>query len=200
MEVILSFLVIRDTLPKQADVLMLFGSNDLLVPQCAANVLNKVEIGWVLVCGGYGRLTGELQEPEAMVYRDILLKNGVPEKKIIIEKESTNSAENIRFGFKKLEELEISPRNIILVQTPVLQRRIYLTFRKELPDVKEVINYAPYLPVLDDPRSFSRSMELALGEIKRLQEYGPQGSNFIIEPDLPEYVLVAYEELLKNNR
>ncbi|MBU4312376.1 MAG: ribose-phosphate diphosphokinase, partial [Candidatus Omnitrophica bacterium] len=90
-------------------------------------------------------------------------------------------------------------KNITLMTSPILQIRAAATFDKIMAEkayqawkVKR-ISYAPYLPDLTtlNDQEFSRSLDLVVGEIGRLQRYGPTGENFIVGIEIPVEVLTA---------
>lgn len=193
LEQLIRFLAKRDDLPAQADVLMVLGSSNLEVPQAAAELYHLGISETILICGGVGRLTGDFPKPEAQVYADTLESFGVPRSAMLLDDRSTNTGENILFGLNILKENQLQPRSIILMQTPVLQYRAYLTLKKHAPELK-IYNYAGFLPELD-PENIEHLQNLALGEMQRLLEYGPQGKNFIAEPQIPQNVLDAYNDL-----
>lgn len=82
--------------------------------------------------------TGKGDNPnltEAEAFRNIALSMGVPEEKIILEKESTNTCENVRKSKKVLLDQRYYPSTITLVCVPYHERRTLATFEKQWPDV-----------------------------------------------------------------
>jgi len=66
----------------------------------------------------------------------------VPRERILIEPNSTNTGENIKFTRQLLAEHDLQPESFIVVQKPYMERRSYATFRKMWPE-KEVIVTSP---------------------------------------------------------
>lgn len=193
LEKVIDFLATRDTLPAQADILMVLGSSNLEVPQAAAEIYHLGISEKILICGGIGRLTGNFPKPEAQIYADTLESMGIPRSAMLLDDLSTNTGENIIFGLNILKANQINPHSVILLQTPVLQYRAYLTLKKHAPELS-IYNYAAFLPeITSENRYYFR--DLALGEMHRLLEYGPKGKNFISEPNIPKDILAAYAEL-----
>ena len=82
----------RDALPQQADLLVVFGSEDARVAHKAAELFRGGTISKVLVAGKYGEKVtpdpnnpdfgrdknGNIVEAEALIYKRILMEDGVP--------------------------------------------------------------------------------------------------------------------------
>jgi uncharacterized SAM-binding protein YcdF (DUF218 family) len=193
---IIRYLAVRDALPTgKIDLLMVLGSADVRTPVEAANLYLTGQIGKILVVGGIGTRieTGESlggTEPEAVVYGRILQAGGVPPDAIYYETASTNTGENIIFGIQILKQHGMRPQTVVLLHSPLLQRRAKATFDQEfvkyVPDVR-VYNWAAYLPEEGDlTETGVLSLPTALGEIERLENYGPDGKGYIVQVDLPD--------------
>lgn len=83
---------------------------------------------YIIVSGG--KASGE-KISEAEVMKNILLENGVPKDKILIEDKSTNTAENILFSKVIINEKNI--RNVVIVSN-----KSHLTRIKMVCDKKDV--------------------------------------------------------------
>ena len=65
--------------PKKADAIFVLCSHDIRVAERAAELFSQEYADWVIVSGGSGKLTKDIfDKPEAEVFRDVLVKNGVP--------------------------------------------------------------------------------------------------------------------------
>ena len=83
---------------------------------------------------GLGSLTKRLwSEPEADQFARVAISMGVPREAILVENQSTNTGENVRFTQRLLAEQGIDPRNFIVVQKPYMERRSYATFKSSGP-------------------------------------------------------------------
>lgn len=127
----------RISMPIQQDADAIFAlcSFDLRVAHRAVDLFNSRQPKHLIFSGGRGKHTAKLfTKPEAEVFADVALKRGVPKERIILETESTNTGENVRFTYKLLQTMGLSPRKMILVQSPYMERRTYATFRKQWPN------------------------------------------------------------------
>lgn len=76
--------------------------------------LKEHESSKVVVCGGQGK--GETI-PEAEAMKDYLIKNGIDGERIIVEDESVNTFENIKFGLEKIKEFDDRDDLKVLIAT-----------------------------------------------------------------------------------
>ena len=124
LQVIWDYLGMHQT-PEQADVIVGFGNFNTNIARRAAELYRQGLAPVVLFTGGLGRNTeGLLPEPEAVRFARVAMECGVPEKAILLEPESTNTAENILFTRRLLEERGIPHERILGVHQPFMERRI----------------------------------------------------------------------------
>lgn len=184
--------------PEKADVILALGSNDIRVARRAAELWKEGFAPYILFSGNVGVLTKDrFAKPEAEVFAEEAIKMGVPEGVILIEKESTNTGENIVLSRKVLEECELNIKKILLVQKPYMLRRAYATFMKQWPGVDFVvtsfnISFDDY-PNEELPKDLV--INILVGDTQRIKLYPEKG--FQITQDIPEDVWEAYEELVK---
>ena len=95
---------------------------------------------------------------------------------ILIEKESTNTGDNLQFSIDILKEKGMleSIRRIILVATPTRQQRVFLTAKKYFPN-KELINFPPRSSYETD-KQINEKMNVdfeahLMGELERIIKY-----------------------------
>lgn len=137
-----------------------------------------------------------------------------------LETKSTNCGNNITYLLDLLKENNISFKSIILSQDASMQRRMSAGLKKYVKEDVTIINYATYCAkVLNQDEdlvfednihgmwsinihgmwSINRYVNLLMGEIPRLSDdangYGPNGKNYIAHVDIPENVMIAFEEL-----
>lgn len=111
--------------PEQADVIVGFGNFNTNIARRAAELYLRGLAPVVLFTGGLGRNTeGLLPEPEAVRFAQVAMECGVPETAILLEPESTNTAENILFTRRLLEQWGIPHERILGVHQPFMERRI----------------------------------------------------------------------------
>ena len=186
-----------------ADAILVLGSHDTRVAERAVDIWEQGLAPWLILSGGLGRLTeGIWDQSEAELFRDIALKRGVPEEKILVENQSTNSGENFRFTEKLLRSRTLFDRlqSFIVVQKPYMERRAYATFKKHWPD-KDCWVTSPLLSFNDYCESshpeINREMviHLMVGDLQRLWVYAQQG--FQISMSVPDLVMQAYQKLVE---
>jgi uncharacterized SAM-binding protein YcdF (DUF218 family) len=181
------------------DAIFVLCSMDKRVAQRAANLYLEGYADRVIVSGGAGKLTKDrFTRPEAHVFADILRYDGVPDDHIIIEDQSTNTGENVRFTHAMLEELEADFKSFILVQKPYTERRAYATFKKQWPDTDtKIVVTSPQIDYHDYftpelPKDFV--INLLVGDVQRMREYAKL--DYQIEQEVPDNVWQAYERLV----
>ena len=196
------YMLLHHTLQK-SDAIFVLGNRDLRVAQHAAKLYLG---GWapILLCAGSGSIHNHkpgreqfIGTTEAEVFANEAIKMGVPKENIIIEKESQNTGQNYEFAIRRLVENNITPKQIIIVQKPYMERRAYATGKIWLPNTDLIISSPPislenYPNEMMDMREVINSL---VGDIQRIKDYPKKG--FQIEQDIPEDVLIAYEYLVK---
>lgn len=184
---------------QKADFILVLGSNDLTVPVAAAEIYKLGFASKIIVSGGFGRLTRGLSKPEAEVFADILIVNGVPKENILIENKSTNTGENIQFSYKLALENNLKFDKVILVTKSYMEKRALATFKKQWPELQtEVIVTSPkqtFEELLAHP-DIIEDINLMVGDTQRLKIYPKMG--FMAETEIPENVWQAYEFLVAN--
>src|SRR5690349_5601175 len=186
----------------KADVILVLCSHDERVAERGAQLFLE---GWaplIVFSGGQGAITKTLwNEPEAERFARIATDLGVPAESILIESNSTNTGENIRFTKSLLTERGLDPQKLILVQKPYMERRAFATFRKFWPE-KEVIVTSPqvsfrnYLAEYANPAlSPADVISIMVGDLQRIKLYPARG--FQIPQDIPSEVWAAFEGLVR---
>jgi uncharacterized SAM-binding protein YcdF (DUF218 family) len=185
-----------------ADAILVLCSHDERVAERGAQLFLD---GWaplLIFSGGRGAITERLwDEPEAERFARIALAMNVPRERILIEPNSTNTGENIRFTKQLLGEHGIDPQSFIVVQKPYMERRAYATLRKMWPEKRVVltspqVSFTEYLAhYAHNSLSTSDVVGIMVGDLQRIKLYPELG--FQIEQEIPEDVWRAYEELVQ---
>ena len=185
----------------RADCIVGFGCyNDDIALRCA----ELYHQGWapkLLFTGGLGRNTlGLWAESEAARFGRIALVRGVPEKDLILEDKASNSAENILFTRRKLEELGLPCGKIIAVHKPFMERRLYAARQVYWPDVEAVLTS----PQLDLDEYVARSVaqglseqtviDVIVGDFQRMEVYAQRG--YQIPQFIPPQVRRCFDALV----
>jgi uncharacterized SAM-binding protein YcdF (DUF218 family) len=195
--IVWDYLLLNHELPP-SDVILVQGSHDLRVAERGAELFLQGLAPLLVFSGGLGNLTREIwDEPEARKFARIARSRGVPDESILIEDQSTNTGDNVRFTKRLLEERGIDPKKFILVQKPYMERRTYATFRKVWPEKEAVvtsptISYDAY-PTGEIP--LQKVIHVMVGDLQRIRRYPARG--FQIEQEIPEPVWEAFERLVE---
>ncbi len=216
---------------RPAELLVLCGSAVLRSLTVAAAALHGAAVQRILVTGGIGHSTPYLRKAvaahptyadtettgraEAAVLAEILVRHlDVPPDLIRTEEESTNCGQNAEYSLRLLADTASTPRSLVLVQDPTMQRRTHAAFDLwRGANGPEVRSLAPFVPVVGEYGvgeaageaagepvwTLDRFRDLALGEISRLTDdehgYGPRGAGYIVHVDIPAEVAAAHGRL-----
>ena len=186
----------------KADAIFVLCSHDERVAERGAQLFLE---GWaplIIFSGGQGAITKALwDEPEAVRFARIAMSMNVPRESILIEKNSTNTGENIQFTRKLVEEQGLDLHRFIVVQKPYMERRAFATFLHYWPD-KEVVVTSPQVSLRDYLAEYShRSLSMAdvigimCGDLQRIKLYPALG--YQIAQEIPDDVWSAYERLVR---
>ena len=185
----------------KADCILALGSRDTRVAERAADLYLTGWAPYTLFSGGFGDTTKiSFTKPEAEVFADVAVKKGVPIEKIIIENKSSNTGENIIFSKNLVEEKGYDFNSFILVQKPYMERRAYVTFKKQWPEKDCIVTspqmtYEEYINDISSPIDKEKTINGLVGDLQRIKIYPEKG--YSIEQEIPLNVWKAYEELLK---
>jgi uncharacterized SAM-binding protein YcdF (DUF218 family) len=183
---------------EKADAIFVLGSSDLRIAEYAAQLYLD---GWaplIIFSGSSGAITStrDWGMTEAEKFASIALEMGVPEEKILLEKESTNTGENVQFTKRLFENKGINPKKLILVQKPYMERRTYATFMKQWPGMDFIVT-SPAISYEEYPNEKITKeylINMLTGDLQRIKKYPAMG--FHIEQEIPEEVWEAYEQLV----
>ncbi len=185
-----------------ADAIVGFGSHDLSIASRAADLFKA---GWapvILFTGYLGKGTkGIFQKPEAELFAEIAVREGVPPEAILIENKATNTGENIHFAKRMFESKGMIPKKIIAVHKPYMTRRVWAALQKQWPEVEVIV--APGNPILEDyvagmladgveEREIINSL---VGDFQRMDAFARLG--YQIPQKVPLETMASYEALLK---
>lgn len=185
--------------PIPADVIIALGTNDLRVAEFASELYLR-GFGKFLVCTGAIAHQGDLlatrwTRTEAEMYAEIAEKRGVPPDRILIEPCATNTAENIRFSRRLLEQRDIRTDNVVLAVKPFMQRRTWATMAVEWPEMPATMA-SPKMTLdeyFTEDLTAEKIINIMLGDLQRIWIYGRRG--WSAPQRLPEEVMAAYTHL-----
>ncbi|MEO8289246.1 MAG: YdcF family protein [Chloroflexota bacterium] len=127
------FLGIESDEPEDADIAFDLGGQFTDSAYIAADLYRRGVVRYVLVSGGKNKVTGA---NEAEEHRNILLAEGVPAEKIIVEDKATNTQANTRLSLRKVKE-HIDPesiRSVVAIANWYQCRRAVMTLKQNWPE------------------------------------------------------------------
>jgi uncharacterized SAM-binding protein YcdF (DUF218 family) len=186
----------------RSDAILVLCSHDLRVAERGAELFLE---GWgplLIFSGGLGSITRQLMtRPEADQFADVAERMGVPPDRILIENQSTNTGENVRFTRALVASRGLDLRSFILVQKPYMERRSFATFRRVWPE-PEVRVTSPQVSMDDYLRGYGHAalsardvVSIMVGDLQRIRVYAERG--FLVPQEIPDHVWTAYEELVR---
>lgn len=185
---------------KVADCLFVLGSHDIRVAEYAARLYFEGWAPYIIFSGGMAHhddmLNTGWDKSEAEILAHRAMELGVPQEKILLEKEALNTGENVKFSEKILEAAGIRYDKIIAIQKPYMERRTFATIKVHWPH-RELIVSSPPICYRDYPNKEIKKEELInimVGDLQRIIEYPALG--YQIEQNVPEEVMEAYEKLI----
>jgi uncharacterized SAM-binding protein YcdF (DUF218 family) len=176
-----------------SDAVVVCCSYDLRVCDYACDLVLQGLAPRLVLTGNTGNWTRHLWSvPEALIFKDRALSNGVESSKIVLEDQATNFGENIAFVRRLMPTLE----RAIFVTKPNAVLRVALTIPVQWPAVIAFID-SPPLVFPDDVSHIIGVfgvMNEMVGDIDRILQYPDRG--FQIPHALPEDVLESWRALI----
>lgn len=190
-----------DMTPEPADVIAAFGCYDETIPLRAAELYQQGMAPRVVFSGGLGRNTsGLFGTSEAERFAAIAVNAGLPEKAILLEPRSANSAENFLFTRALLEERHIPARTVLAVHKPYMERRVFAAAAVYWPEAEFILT-SPRVTIVEHIRSAEAVgmtekgvIETVVGDVQRMELYARKG--YQIPQPIPAPVRAAYERLI----
>lgn len=187
--------------PEKADCIVGFGNFNTNIARRAAELYRQGYAPKVLFTGGLGRNTaGLLPEPEAVRFARVAMECGVPEADILLETESTNTAENILFTRRLLEERGIPHSHILGVHQPFMERRIFAAMGVYWPELRFTVT-SPQVTIpeyLADAKkqgiTENAAVSVIVGDFQRMDLYAKKG--YQLPQEIPEEAWAAFRQLV----
>lgn len=187
--------------PKKSDCIVGFGCYNEDVARRAAQLYHQGLAPLILFTGGLGRNTSSMwTESEASRFARIAVAEGVPEKDILTEEKSTNSAENLIFSRRILAERGLTHPRIIGVQKPYMERRLFAAFPVYWPEADVTVTswqqtYEQYLTGLSRwGRTEEDTIHMVVGDFQRISAYADLG--YQIRQPIPAEAAQAFQLLV----
>ena len=201
LQVIWDYLCLRQT-PQKADCIVGFGNFNTDIAVRAAQLYRQGLAPKVLFTGGLGRNTqGLLPEPEAVRFARVAMEQGVPAEDILLEDQSTNTAENIRFTRRLLEEKGLPHGKILGVHQPFMERRIQAAMGVYWPE----LDFSVTSPQVTIPEYLQRARQqgisehasicVIVGDFQRMELYAQKG--WQLPQQIPQEAWKAFHRLVE---
>jgi uncharacterized SAM-binding protein YcdF (DUF218 family) len=201
LQVIWDYLCLRQT-PQKADCIVGFGNFNTDIAVRAAQLYRQGLAPKVLFTGGLGRNTqGLMPEPEAVRFARVAMEQGVPAEDILLEDQSTNTAENIRFTRRLLEEKGLPHGRILGVHQPFMERRIQAAMGVYWPE----LDFSVTSPQVTIPEYLQRARQqgisehasvcVIVGDFQRMELYAQKG--WQLPQQIPQEAWKAFHRLVE---
>lgn len=187
--------------PVPADAILTLGSFDVRAAIHAAALWKAGLAPLIIMSGGIAHRGGLLDtgwdKPEARVFADAAIGEGVPAAAILLEERAQNTADNFVLSRALAGQAGLHPQRLLVVAKPYMTRRGFATGRKAWPEVElvvqcEAIGMADYFARESDPE---RALLALVGDLHRILVYPALG--FQIAQDVPAAVIEALRRLVE---
>ena len=184
--------------PEKSDIIVGFGCyNEEIALRCA-DLYFEGYGPRILFTGGLGRNTRQMwTKPEAERFAAVAMAAGVPEKDILIENRSTNSAENILFTKEMLKGQKI--KRILGVHKPFMERRVLAAMGVYWPEMDFIVT-SPRVTIqeyveLSQKQGIGEDqvVEILAGDFQRIEVYAEKG--YQLPQQIPQKARDAFEAL-----
>lgn len=180
------------------DGIFVFGHIDPRLPKHAAQLWKLGKAPRIIITGK-GRLKiPENLETEADFYASIIRRDNIPDNALVLEKQATNTLENVIFGIRICQQQNFNPKSLILCSMPFLLRRSIATFQKQFPEIRVFgstldIQLDEYLTLPGTSLNIKQRIERILAELNRFTEYAKKGD--IVPVQVPDTVAKAAAQI-----
>lgn len=189
------------TQPGPADIILGMGCYDEQIPLRAAELYHQGLAAVVVFSGGLGRNTQALfRTTEAERFAQLAIEAGVPERAILVEEKSANTAENFLFTKALLAERGIPARRILAVHKPYMERRVCAAAAVYWPEASFTVT-SPQTDIAGHIRAAQAAgmteagvIETVVGDAQRMELYAQKG--YQIPQRIPPRVRAAYKRLV----
>lgn len=175
-DAITEFLFIRDE-PGPVDLALVLGSPSVSSILPAIDLYRAARTPLILISGAGETPHGK---PEWQLYKEHALSNGIPEERLLLEREARNTRENIELSAKVIEDIVgwANLSRLAICAKPFHMRRVYMTARSIFPPNISVLLLPP-----DDPGDIwasnwwktERGRKVVLEELGRISTYALKG-------------------------
>lgn len=187
---------------ERTDIMLVLGSHDLRVPEYAAELYRDGLASQVIISGGIAHnddlLKTGWEKTEAETFADVMIENGVPKDRVLLEVAAKNTGDNFAFSRKILESNGIDFASALVITKPYMERRAFATGTKQWPDKKIIVSSPPFLfdeyfEAYVNETSPEDILNIMMGDFQRIDIYGRKG--FQTPQEIPADVWEAFNHL-----
>lgn len=186
----------QDAIPERADAIVVGGCSDLGLAERTAE-LYHAGASDVIIVSGYKQEGMEITEAELLANKCVSL--GVPTDVIQLEKDASNTGENILFSAELTKDLVPNLKSIILVHKPFMSLRFLATAEAQWPRPQpkfyttcQSISFEDYC----EKNGLEATAWEMLGDFKRMDEYAAKG--FQTQKQIPDTARDAYKSIIRS--
>jgi hypothetical protein len=158
----------------KSDAIVICCSYDLRVCDHACDLVKKGISDTLIISGKFGNWTQHIwKKPEAEVFYERAIENGINGKQVLMEPEATNFGENISYS----RALVPQAKTVTFVSKPNSLLRVKLTAEARWPEVNAIVS----CPSIKFPAEVSNiigvwgAINEMVGDIERIQKYPDRG-------------------------
>lgn len=178
----------------KSDAIVICCSYDLRVCDHACELIKSGYSEKLVISGKSGNWTRHIwSEPEALVFYERAISNGINKAQIFVEPEATNFGENVTFAKALLPQA----KTVMFVSKPNSLLRVKLTVEAQWPEVNAFVS----CPEIEFPADVSNIIGVwgvineMVGDIERLQKYPDLG--FQAQHSIPDNILQDWHYLIE---
>ncbi len=178
----------------KSDAIVICCSYDLRVCDHACQLMKEGYSDTLVISGKSGNWTRHIWDvPEALVFHERAISNGIDEARILLESRATNFGENITFS----RALIPHAKTVTFVSKPNSLLRVKLTAKAQWPDVKAYVS----CPDIEFPAEISNTIGVwgvineMVGDIERIRRYPEFG--YQAKHSIPESIVQNWKYLIE---
>lgn len=183
---------------RHCDAILVMWSSDIGVAQRATELFHAWYARGIVCTWWLGKVTSDtFKMSESELFAEYMIDHGVPKDALILEMQSTNSGDNIKFWMHLLQQSWYEINTIIIVTKPYMERRAYATAKALFPNTEfliasQTVSFETYhVPWV----SQDQIINLLVGDFQRIVEYPKKW--FQIEQAYSDREINAFDCLLK---
>lgn len=194
LQIIWDALVRRDAIPPKADAIVVGGCSDTGLSERTAELFHD-GVSDLIVISGYKPEKLNITEADFLANRCMEL--GVPKESIVLEKEASNTGENILFSAEIVKRMKPNATRIVLIHKPFMSLRFLATAEAQWP-LQQPAFYTTCQDISFEDYGKLRGLEALawemLGDFKRMDEYVEKG--YQTEQVISKETRAAYRTLI----